>query len=36
MTKLLIEFGMTPLSRSRVTVTKLDDASPYAKFVKKT
>lgn len=36
MTKLLTEFGMTPSSRSRCTVTKPDDPNPYAKFVKKT
>ena len=35
MVHLLAEFGMTPSSRSRVTATKPDDASPYAKFVKR-
>ncbi len=34
MLRILIEFGMTPSSRSRVTATKPDDTSPYAKFVK--
>ena len=34
MTKLLAEFGMTPSSRSRCTVAKPDDLSPYTKFVK--
>jgi hypothetical protein len=32
----LAEFGMTPSSRARVTVTKPDDVSPYAKLVKRT
>ncbi|MFM0565801.1 phage terminase small subunit P27 family [Paraburkholderia sediminicola] len=36
MTHILVEFGMTPSSRSRVTATKPDDTSPYAQFVKKT
>ena len=36
MTRLLAEFGMTPSSRSRCTVTKPDDPSPYMRFVKKT
>ena len=36
MTKLLAEFGMTPSSRSRCTVTMPDDPSPYAKFIRKT
>ncbi|MCX4146760.1 MULTISPECIES: phage terminase small subunit P27 family [Paraburkholderia] len=36
LTRMLVEFGMTPSSRSRVTATKPDDTSPYAQFVKKT
>lgn len=35
MTKLLAEFGMTPSSRSRVTVTKPNQSAQYAKFVRK-
>lgn len=34
--RLLIEFGMTPSSRSRCTVAKPEVPNPYAKFVKKT
>lgn len=34
MLRILAEFGMTPASRSRVTVSKADDTNPYAKFVK--
>lgn len=34
MTRLLSEFGMTPSSRSRVTVTKPDPTAQYAKFVR--
>lgn len=36
MLRILTEFGMTPSSRSRVTASKPDDASRYAKFVRKT
>lgn len=36
MARLSVEFGMTPSSRSRCTVTKPDDPGPYAKFVRKT
>ena len=32
MTRMLAEFGMTPSSRSRCTVTKPDDPGPYAKL----
>lgn len=35
MTKLLVEFGMTPSSRSRVTKAPGDEADAYAGFVKK-
>ncbi|RQR29406.1 phage terminase small subunit P27 family [Burkholderia sp. Bp9142] len=35
MTKLLIEFGMTPSSRSRVTKVPSDDIGLYAAFVKR-
>ncbi|MFC0130611.1 phage terminase small subunit P27 family [Ralstonia solanacearum] len=36
MTKMLIEFGMTPSSRSRVTKVKLDkDKNPFADLVKR-
>lgn len=35
MTKLLAEFGMTPASRTRVSVSKPDPAAQYAKFVRK-
>jgi P27 family predicted phage terminase small subunit len=35
MVKLLAEFGMTPSSRSRVSVKKPDPAEQYAKFVRK-
>lgn len=35
MVKLLAEFGMTPSSRTRVTVTKPDPNAQYAKFVRK-
>jgi P27 family predicted phage terminase small subunit len=34
MLRILIEFGCTPSSRSRVTATPPDDTSHYAKFVK--
>jgi phage terminase small subunit len=34
MLRLLIEFGCTPSSRSRVTVTKPAAAAEFAKFVK--
>lgn len=34
MCKLLIEFGMTPSSRSRVSKVESDDADPYKAFVK--
>ena len=36
LTRMVIEFGMTPSSRSRVTVAKAGDTSPYSKFVKRT
>lgn len=36
MVRLLVEFGMSPSSRSRCTVAKPEDTSLYAKFVKKT
>ncbi|CAE6855302.1 hypothetical protein R75461_07676 [Paraburkholderia nemoris] len=36
LSRMLVEFGMTPSSRSRVTATKPDATSPYAQFVKKT
>lgn len=36
MFRFLSEFGMTPSSRSRCTVTKQDDPGPYAKFVRRT
>ncbi|WP_236872546.1 phage terminase small subunit P27 family [Burkholderia pseudomallei] len=35
MTRMLAEFGMTPSSRSRVTVKKPDPTAQYAKFVGK-
>ncbi|CAJ7420107.1 P27 family phage terminase small subunit [Burkholderia pseudomallei] len=35
MCKLLVEFGMTPSSRSRVTAKKPDPTAQYAKFVRK-
>lgn len=35
MVRMLTEFGMTPSSRSRCTVTKANDPNPYARFVKK-
>ncbi|MBF3951906.1 phage terminase small subunit P27 family [Burkholderia pseudomallei] len=35
LTRLLSEFGMTPSSRSRVSVSKPDPAEQYAKFVRK-
>jgi hypothetical protein len=34
MCKLLIEFGMTPSSRSRVSKVDGNEADPYAAFVK--
>jgi len=36
MTRMLAEFGMTPSSRSRCTLTRPDDpAGPYARFVRR-
>jgi P27 family predicted phage terminase small subunit len=35
LTRMLAEFGMTPSSRSRVSVKKPDPAEQYAKFVRK-
>jgi P27 family predicted phage terminase small subunit len=35
MTKLLIEFGMTPSSRTRVTKAPKDEQDPFKAFVKK-
>jgi P27 family predicted phage terminase small subunit len=34
MLRILVEFGMTPSSRSRVTATPPDDTNPFSKFVK--
>jgi P27 family predicted phage terminase small subunit len=34
MTKLLIEFGMTPSSRSRVTAKKKESENPFTKLIK--